>query len=236
MAKQTRKKNFEPASKPEDPMNIRAHAITFWSVFILAAFLGCQTTYYAVWEKLGKEKRHLLRDQVEKARAEQEKASEEFKDALTRVKEIYGFEGGDLEEFYNRLRDDYEACEKRADAVEKRINRVDQIAADLFTEWEHEIKEMTNEQFKSKSRQSLKDAKIRYARLNQAMVKAKSRMLPVLTRLRDYVLYLKHNLNAQAIGALGQEVSGIEKEVQLLIQDMTKSIKEADDFLKNFEK
>lgn len=25
---------------------------------------GCQTTYYAVWEKMGKEKRHLLKDNL----------------------------------------------------------------------------------------------------------------------------------------------------------------------------
>ena len=72
-----------------------------FSLLAIAISYGCQTTYYAVWEKLGKEKRHLLKDHVEKARTEQEKASEEFKDALTRVKEIYGLDGGDLEEFYH---------------------------------------------------------------------------------------------------------------------------------------
>ena len=77
--------------------------------FVFLFFAGCQTTYYAVWEKLGKEKRHLLKDQVEKARSEQQDASEQFKDALTRIKELYGFKGGDLEEFYNKLKSDYEA-------------------------------------------------------------------------------------------------------------------------------
>ena len=55
----------------------------------LAVMVGCQTTYYTVWEKLGKEKRHLLKDNVEKAQKEQEKASEEFKDALTRVGDLW---------------------------------------------------------------------------------------------------------------------------------------------------
>ena len=41
--------------------------------------VGCQTTYYAVWEKLGKEKRHLLRDQVEKSRDDQEKHPKSLK-------------------------------------------------------------------------------------------------------------------------------------------------------------
>jgi len=199
-------------------MHLR-HALAI-SLFILI-FSSCQTTYYTVWEKLGKEKRHLLKDQVEKARSEQEKASEEFTDALTQVKEIYGFEGGDLEDFYNKLNSDYKSCEKRAGAVSERIDKVDQVAND----------EMTNEKFRSNSRQSLRTAKQRYARLNSAMTKAESRMQPVLTQLRDYVLYLKHNLNAQAVGALKKEVGDIEIEVKTLVEDISRSIKEADSFL-----
>lgn len=197
--------------------------------------IGCQTTYYTVWEKLGKEKRHLLKDNVEAAQSEQEEASKEFKDALTRVKEIYGFQGGDLEAMYDKLSDDYKACEDRAAAVEDRIDKVERIAADLFDEWENEIDEMTNATFKANSRESLQATKRRYARLNKAMVKAQSRMEPALRHLRDYVLYLKHNLNAQAIGALGQEVQGIEGEVETLIADIARSVKEAEDFLKTLE-
>ena len=202
---------------------------------LLLAALGCQTTYYSVMETFGKEKRHLLKDNVERARDEQEKASEQFKDALTRIKEIYGFEGGDLETFYNKIKGDYEACERRADAVERRIDSVEEIAEDLFTEWEGEIEEIDNPNLRNNSRKSLEETKVRYARLSDAMVKAKSRMEPALAHLQDYVLYLKHNLNAQAVGALKKEVDDIEAEVAALIQDMSKSIKEADEFLRTFE-
>jgi hypothetical protein len=57
-------------------------------------------------------------------------------------------------------------------------------------------------------------------------------MEPVLVQLNDYVLYLKHNLNAQAIGALKREVDDIELEVNRLIADISRSIQEADEFLK----
>jgi hypothetical protein len=45
---------------------------------------------------------------------------------------------------------------------------------------------------------------------------------------------LKHNLNAKAVGSLGGEVVSIEQEVAALIEDMNFSIKEADNFIKNF--
>jgi hypothetical protein len=202
---------------------------------VLSIFFGCQSTYYTVWESLGKEKRHLLKDNVEKARAEQEEASQAFKDVLTRVKELYDFEGGDLEKFYQKLKEDYDTCEGRAGKVGKRIEQVERIASDLFKEWEAEISQMTNEKLKSRSKQSLKETKQKYGRLSEAMNKAEASMAPVLTNLRDYVFFLKHNLNARAIGVLKKEVDDIEVEVGALIRDMRASIEEAEQFLKSLE-
>jgi Mg2+ and Co2+ transporter CorA len=206
-------------------------------LIVIALFLtSCQTTYYAVWEKLGKEKRHLLRDQVEKSKDDQEKASEEFKDALTRLKEMYGLEGGDLEKMYERLSADYDACLERADIVEERIDKVERIADDLFSEWRKEIDQIQNASFRAKSTQKLKATQKRYVRLEKALKSARQRMNPVLENLNDYVLYLKHNLNAQAIGSLRGEVASIETDVDKLVSDIQVSISEADAFLKEFEK
>ncbi len=205
---------------------------------LLAAFLpitACQTTYYAVWEKLGKEKRHLLKDQVEKARGEQQEAADQFKDVLGRIKEMYGFSGGDLEAFYDRLKADYEECERRAQVVRQRIVKVEQVGDDLFREWETEIGQITNARLKSKSTTSMNTTKQRYRRLQVAMNRAESRMEPVLVDLKDYVLYLKHHLNALSIGALKQEVKDIEADVGTLLKDITQSIQEAEVFLQHFE-
>ena len=67
------------------------------------------------------------------------------------------------------------------------------------------------------------------------MKRAEASMDPVLTQLHDQVTYLKHNLNAQAVGALKGEALDVEKEIQKLIQDMNTSISEADAFIKNMQ-
>jgi hypothetical protein len=214
----------------------RTHLVLlFFITLITLLSFSCRSTYYAAWEKLGKEKRHLLKDNIEKAQTEQEEAQESFKDVLTRMKELYGFKGGDLEAFYNKLKDDYETCEGRAIDVKDRIKQVEQIASDLFIEWETEIREIKNTKLKSRSQSSLRDARQRYKKLESAMKGAQAKMNPVLAQLKDYVLFLKHNLNAQAIGTLRQEVGEIEVEVEGLIRDIQKSIQEADSFLKNFK-
>jgi hypothetical protein len=201
----------------------------------MAFLVGCQTTYYAVWEKLGKEKRHLLRNQVERSREDQEKASEAFKDALTRLKEMYGLDGSNLEKMYNRLSDDYEDCENRATVIDERIENVHRISQDLFEEWRQEIDQIQNSSFKSKSREKLRATQTRYVKLESALKTSRKRMTPVLADLRDYVLFLKHNLNAQAIGSLKSEVVSIETDVNRLVRDIQESIKVADTFLEAFE-
>jgi hypothetical protein len=217
------------------PKNRLASILT-WMGVVTILLIGCQSAYYAMWEKMGKEKRHLLRDQVEHSRDDQEKASEAFKDALTSLKEMYGFQGGDLEKIYNRISDGYDNCHERAEAIDKRIDKIQHIAQDLFAEWRQEIDQIHNPTFRSQSAQKLKTTKSRFASLELALMQARKRMTPVLGNLKDYVLYLKHNLNAQAIGSLKGEASSIETDVDRLVRDIQRSIQEADAFLKEIEK
>jgi Rad3-related DNA helicase len=207
-----------------------------WGILgVVLVFSGCQTAYYAAWEQLGQEKRHLLRSNVEKAGKEQQEASEQFQDTLTLIQEMYGFDGGELEKAYRRLKSDYELSVDRAGDVRNRIQKVEQIAEDLFAEWEEEIQQISNSSMQASSRETLYKTKSRYSVMYQAMRRAEQRMDPVLRQMNDYVLYLKHNLNAQAVGALGQEVDRIGLEVDGLIQEMNNSIREAEAFLQDFE-
>jgi len=195
---------------------------------------GCGSVYYSTMEKFGKEKRDILIDNVENVQNSQAKAQEEFKDALTKIKELYAFDGGKLETFYNELKDSYEECDSRAKQIDERINRVQQVAKDLFKEWRMEIGQINDVKLKNSSKRSLNDAKTKYHKLETIMMKSTKGMSPVLTKLKDYVLYLKHNLNAKAVGSLSGEVVSIEKDVERLISDMNMSIKEAEAFIAKF--
>ncbi|MGD9728669.1 MAG: DUF2959 family protein, partial [Nitrospiraceae bacterium] len=62
------------------------------------------------------------------------------------------------------------------------------------------------------------------------------RIDPVLRPLRDQVLYLKHNLNAQALSSLKGELVKVDAQVDQLVKDMNRSIAEADKFIQGLEK
>jgi hypothetical protein len=57
----------------------------------------------------------------------------------------------------------------------------------------------------------------------------------VLKPLRDRVLFLKHNLNARALGALTKELAAVSQDVDALVADMQLAIGEADAYLKSME-
>ena len=69
-----------------------------------------------------------------------------------------------------------------------------------------------------------------------AMKKAEQRIDPVLRPLRDQELYLKHNLNAQALSSLKGELVKVDAQVDQLVKDMNRSIAEADKFIQGLEK
>lgn len=196
------------------------------------AFGGCASIYYSVWEKLGWEKRDLLRDDIEAVQKEQKAVGEQFTSALEKIRAIYGMKEGSLEKQYDALRAEYEGAEGRAGKLRARIDAVEDVAGDLFEEWEAELGEITDTGLRSRSRRQLEQTKRRYAQLAKAMHRSEQSVTPVLTKLKDHVLFLKHNLNAQAIGSLEGEVTSIEEDVSQLITDLQTSIEKSDEFIK----
>ncbi len=202
---------------------------------ILLPLVGCKTANYSFWNKFGYEKRDILVSRVDKAKTEQEGAKEQFKTTMQRFQELTNFQGGDLEAKYKKLSAEYDRCESRASAVSDRIKAVDSVAQDMFKEWKKELSEYDNPELKEKSQAQLDASKASYADLIAAMRKAEVKMKPVVKVFHDQVLFLKHNLNAQAVTSLQTTAEGINQDVQALIKDMEASINEANQFISHMK-
>lgn len=200
-------------------------------LLLFSGLTACQSAYYAAWEKVGVEKREILVDRVEDARESQEEAEQQFTSALEEFSALIQFDGGDLEDAYQSLNDQYEASKEAASDVTERIDKIQSVAEALFDEWEAELEEYSNASLKRTSKQKLNETQIKYNRMVRAMRKVESSMQPVLQTLQDNVLFLKHNLNASAIGALQGELSSIEQDVSALLTDMQSAIAQSDDFI-----
>jgi len=199
---------------------------------LLVPFLGaCSKAYYGAMEKVGIHKRDILIDRVEDARDAQSEAQKQFKSALEQFSAVVHIGNSNLKKAYEKLNAEYEDSDKVAKKVSERIDKVESVADALFDEWKDELKLYKNAAFRKSSKQKLQDTKTRYREMLASMHRAEKTMAPVLRSFRDNVLFLKHNLNAQAIGSLRSEFSTLKGEIDGLIKNMSEAIKTSNKFI-----
>jgi len=202
-----------------------------WMAVLLMGVVGCQKVYYNTMEAFGHPKRQILADRVQDARQTQIKAKQQFQSALERFRSVVEVAGGPLEEKYEQIKAEYEKSRAAADTVNRRIAAVKDVAEALFAEWQDELDQYTNEQLRSLSRVKLQQTRQAYAAMIAKMDAASAKMDPVLRALYDQVLFLKHNLNAQAITAVREQLIWVEHSTEELMVEMERSIAEAEAFM-----
>jgi hypothetical protein len=208
------------------------------AVIMLAAVLGlcgCSTMYYGAMEKFGVHKRDIMVDRIKAARDTQDETKDQFVTAMEQFKGVVNFKGGNLESEYNKFNKTLQKSEAGAEAVHDRISAVENVSEALFKEWRSEIKQYSSDSLRNASQQKYDATKIKYEELIQAMKSAESRLEPVLTPLRDQVLFMKHNLNARAIAGLSGEVISVQANVDKLVRDMESAIAQADSFIASLD-
>lgn len=210
-------------------MNLKRF-VCLWSAGAVL-LTGCDTAYYKTMETFGRHKRDILVDRVADARDAQNEAKEQFVSALEQFSSVVNFEGGDLEDKYKILSREYDRSEARAEAVRERIREVKAVSEDLFSEWEDELDEYSSASLRRSSEQTLRETRKRYEQMIDAMARAESKIEPVLSAFGDQVLFLKHNLNARAVASLQDELVSVESEIASLVQEMERSINEANAFI-----
>ncbi|ATD08641.1 MULTISPECIES: DUF2959 domain-containing protein [Pseudoalteromonas] len=201
------------------------------SAVLLLLVTGCQSAYYATMEKFGVHKREILVDRVEETKESQEESQKEFQSALERLTTLINFNGGELQEAYNLLNDDYQSSLAAAAEVSSNIDKVEDVANALFDEWQDELEQYSSANLKRESAKQLSQTQRQFERLLRSMRSSEAKMQPVLDSLQDNVLYLKHNLNAQAVSAIKGEFTGLKRDISALIADMNRSIEDSNKFI-----
>ena len=204
---------------------------------VLAVLLcaGCSGVYYNALEKFGYAKREILVDRVEKVQKAQTVAKEQFASALAHFLAVTKVDAGELQRKYEDLNREFTRSEERAKEVRERIAAVENVAEALFREWKKELSQYSNASLRDESDRELAATHRRYDDLIRVMRRAADRMEPVLATFRDQVLFLKHNLNAQALASLDTTNRTLEGDISRLIADMEASIREAATFVKGLQ-
>jgi hypothetical protein len=221
---------------------IRSLIVTRWilSLVVVAPLVvlgGCQAASIAMKEKLGIPKREQMVDRVQDARDSQQEAKQQFKTTMEEFTALTGAKGSaDLEAKYSKLQKSYDRSEAKATEVRSEISKVETVAEKLFAEWRTELAQYQDAGLRRSSEDQLSQTRVKYDGMVGAMKTAAAKMDPVLRTLKDRVLFLKHNLNAQAISALQGNVDTLQGDVSRLISEMEQSIAEANQFIDTMKK
>jgi hypothetical protein len=219
-------------------MNRSSHTIRVTTFGLVVALLtavvllaGCSSVKYSALEKVGIHKRDLLVDSVEDARDTQSETREQVVSAYEELSALIGYDGGELEEKYDRLSREVERSRDLTEELDEHLADIDRVSEDLFEEWEAELELYSSAALRADQAQKLKLARSQFGTMRAQMQKARSRVDPVMAVLSDNVLYLKHSLNAQALTALRGQATQLEGQVDALVADMQAAIEEADAFI-----
>ncbi len=191
----------------------------------------CRGFYFRTRESFSGQKRDLVVYRVEQARDSLETTKTQFESALQQFHLILDYENGDLDEKYRQMKHELDCSQHQAKRVNDRIRAVEKVSEALFNEWQQELEQYSSRSLRNSSRKQLKLTRQHYVRLIKAMHKAEDKITPVLGAFTDQVLFLKHNLNAQAIASLHHELRSIGMDIASLITAMEKSIIEANTFV-----
>jgi hypothetical protein len=115
--------------------------------------------------------------------------------------------------------------------VSEKIRKVESVSEDLFDEWSDELRLYENKDLARASKKQLLTTQSQYREMIGRMHRAENSMDPVLKLFRDNVLFLKHNLNAQAIGSLQGEFANLESQIDNLIARMSEAIESSNAFI-----
>jgi DNA repair exonuclease SbcCD ATPase subunit len=218
-------------------LTLRANIVLLICMLIVVFLIGaCSTVYYGAMEKVGVHKRDILVDRVEEARDSQTEAQKQFKSALEEFAFVIQATDTDLKQAYEKMDSAYQDSKNAAEEVSNRIDKVESVADALFVEWEKELDLYQSAELRRSSGEKLKQTKRRYKTMLTNMQRAENSMTPVLSAFQDNVLFLKHNLNAQAIGSLRSEFSNLQGKIDGLMMKMKASIDESNRFIASLKK
>ena len=211
------------------------HLLSLFLIISLSACGAAQKVKYSTLEKVGIHKRDILVDRIKDTNETQEETKEQFKSAYEELAGLIDINDQGLERKYATMAKAVSASEDKAGELDSRIKSVNQVATDLFEEWQDELDLYQSASLRRVSEQNMNTTKTRYNELYQTMLASQQRITPVLQVLQDNTLFLKHNLNARAISSISSEVLSVEDKVESLIKQMEDSIAESSRFIQQMQ-
>ncbi len=208
---------------------------TLLRTLVLAPLLiagSCQAVYLGTLEKFGYEKREILHERIEAAGESIIVFEQRLKETFAVYSEAIHQEGGDLLSIQKRFSNFYDSTEDASSDLASRIDKIQSVANPMFEQWSDETGEIMDSELRLKSRANNTQALVRYNELLRSMRAVQAKTDPLLTRLRDHVLFMKLNVHPNAYASLRKTEKGFLADFDEASKAMNATYEDVQDFLK----
>lgn len=151
-----------------------------------------------------------------------------FASAKTELEEFETKSDQTLRERHVQLSECYSRCEEAATAAEAAIAALENGARRFFLGWDSELFDYTDPDARKASRIQLEKSRSEYETMIAKVRETEQLMGAVVDEFRDYVSFLRHNLNIQEFASLNDPSADLEARIEALVDDLGRSLDATD--------
>ncbi len=169
---------------------------------LLALATGCSSTKQSV----GIDNVDSLVARVERVHLEAELAKEGLYNAILKLGPLFAPSfTGDPAVAFEAFAESTETCEKRANRMRSHVAPMRNAAAEVFEQWSASLDEFSSPRMKQRSADRLEATRTRFAEVQETSNAVLTALDEINNSLRDTVLFLGHDFNAQSVAAIEED-------------------------------
>ena len=179
----------------------------------LATVVGCSSTK----QKVGLADVDSLVARVEQVQMETELSKEAVYDAILKMQPVFASNfSGDSAEAFAAFADATTRCQSQANDLRAHVAPMRAASDTVFDVWTVKLEEFSNPKMRARSLARLESTRERYMEVQTAAVAAQESFDEINRRLRDIVLFLGHDFNAESVQDITEEAMQVRDQARSL--------------------
>jgi hypothetical protein len=119
---------------------------------------------------------------------------------------------GDAVKAHEELEDAIDSSDDQANDLRRSIEKMQAAAEPVFDQWTKDLEAYSNPEMRQRSQARLSAARERYDTVVAAVEPVLVEYETINANLRDHILFLSHDLNAEAVATIQEDVRKVSKE------------------------
>jgi hypothetical protein len=200
-------------------------SLLFLGLLVLVS--GCQSVKNAT-DRFSVDRRDVLVEHLDHTSHQLLEVHQSFSEVKTELVEFSGQVDIPLRQRHEWLGERYVRCEAAVEEADVEIKALQEAARRFFLNWESELFDYSNELIRDATRFQLNETRQRYERAITQVKKSQQLATGTLEELRDYLSFLRHNLNDQAFAALHEPGADLTIRTDELLKELATAIDATD--------